>query len=242
MRIRIPIPPLCLLVLLCLANASGRAQLYFKARTITVENGLSDKRVTCFYKDSKGFMWIGTRNGLNRYDGHSFRVFRPTDGNSISNEVINDIAEDRNGRIWVATMEGLNYYDPVTNRWGVMVPDPDIRGASVPNYIIWDIWFDKKGLLWIASDVFEFCSYDLKKKKFTYYRWPAWAREHLNNLDAKATGRYNSIHKLIARDEHHFWLGTTKGLVELDIRTDSFRFIGGGYYADVIDLAYDSVN
>jgi signal transduction histidine kinase/ligand-binding sensor domain-containing protein len=242
LRPPISIPSIVVFILLCLSGTTGNAQLYFKARTITVENGLSDKRVTCFYKDRNGFMWIGTRNGLNRYDGHGFRIFRPAEGNSISNEVINDIAEDREGRIWVATMEGLNCYDPVSNHWESLVPDPDIRGTSIPNYIIWDIWFDKNDLLWIASDVFEFSSYHLKTKKFTYYHWPHWARANVNPKPDVIGGRYNSIHKFVARDANRFWLGTTKGLVELDIRTDSFRLVGSNYYADVYDLRYDTIN
>jgi signal transduction histidine kinase/ligand-binding sensor domain-containing protein len=223
-------------VILLLVAGEGRSQLYFKAKTLTGTDGLSDKRVTCFYKDHQGFMWIGTRNGLNRYDGHSFRVFRPNSGNSISNEVINDIAEDKNGLIWVATMAGLNYYDPVKQQWGCLIPNPDKTGNELPNYIVWDIWIDAKGLMWIASDVFEFCSYDHATKKFTYYNWPDWAREHLN---FPGIGHYNSIHRFVARDENVFWLGTTKGMVRLDTRKKEFSFLGSGYYGDVIDIAYD---
>ena len=94
-----------------LETGSSNAQLYYKAKTVTTREGLSDNRVTCFHKDRRGFMWIGTRNGLNRYDGHSFKVFRPMQSNSISNEVINDIAEDSRGRIWVATTWQLFYFD-----------------------------------------------------------------------------------------------------------------------------------
>jgi ligand-binding sensor domain-containing protein len=228
---------LLLSAILSLFIGPAAAQLYYKAKTITVEDGLSDKRVTCFFKDSKGYMWIGTRNGLNRYDGHSFKIFRPAQVNSISNEVINDIAEDSDGRIWVATMEGLNYYDPTKDHWECLVPDPDNEGGEIPNYIVWDIWFDKNDLLWIASDVFEFCSYDPHSKDFTYYDWPGFARA---NLNFPGFGKYNSIQKFVARNDHSFWLATTKGLVSLDIKTSQFSLIGGDYYASVIDLQYDT--
>lgn len=228
-----------MLLILLQSVMDSPAQLYFKAKNLTADNGLSDNRVTCFYKDQKGFMWIGTRNGLNRYDGHSFKIFRPAAGNSISNEVINDIAEDKDGRLWVATMEGLNCYDPVTGNWNVLIPDPDEKVHGIPNFIVWDIWFDKNGLLWIASDVFEFCSYDIQKKIFTYYNWPAFAKGRLNSL---VSGKYNSIQKFVAKNEHEFWLGTTKGLVRLDIRTQEFSFTGGGYYSDVTALAYDAAS
>src|SRR5690348_4876248 len=90
----------------CLFCFAIHAQYFFDK--LTEENGLSDNRVTCFLKDRTGYLWIGTHNGLNRYDGHTFKVFKPGAGNSISSEIINDIVEDTSGKIWVATMEGIN--------------------------------------------------------------------------------------------------------------------------------------
>ncbi len=220
---------------LLLLSGNGHAQLYFKAKTITTANGLSDNRVTCFHKDSKGFMWIGTRNGLNRYDGHAVKIFRPGQGNSISNEVVNDIEEDSRGRIWVATMEGLNIYDPVTGNWECMRPGLDVLGNSIPNFIVWDIEIDKQDKVWIAPDVFEFCHYDIPSRKFVYYEWPRFARQdpRLNKYG------YRSIQKFVRKNDHEYWLGTTNGLVSLDTRTGVFRFHGGGYASDIIDLRYD---
>src|SRR5688500_10493877 len=94
-------------LLLQVAKA-GTAQVYSKARLLTAEHGISDNSVHCFYKDAKGYMWIGTRHGLNQYNGHSFTIFKPAAANSISNEVINAIAGTPDGNIWVATMNGLN--------------------------------------------------------------------------------------------------------------------------------------
>lgn len=219
--------------------SNSKAQLYFKTKKLSTENGLSDNRVTCFHKDKKGFMWIGTRNGLNRYNGHSFKVFRPAAGNSISNEIINDIAEDSRGRIWVATMEGLNIYDPASDHWTSMMPDPDTVARKIPNFLVWDIMIDKNDLVWIASDVFEFSSYDARNDKFTYYDWPGFA--HSN--PATKQYKYKSIQKFSVKSDHEFWLGTTVGLVSIDIDTKQFRFLGsGGYYAYVIDMIYDPGN
>lgn len=223
---------LCFLLLIQEANS----QVYFNAKTITTAQGLSDNRVTCFYKDRKGFMWIGTRNGLNRYDGHSFKIFRPGPGNTISNEVINDIAEDSRGRIWVATMEGLNIYDPVSNKWECMLPDPLIKGVGIPNFIIWDILIDRTDKVWIAPDVFEFCSFDIATRKFTFYDWPSFAR----NQEVLKTYGYRSIQRFIPKSDHEFWLATTNGLVSLDISTQQFQFYGGGYNSDVFGLYYDN--
>ncbi len=184
-------------------------------------------------------MWIGTRNGLNRYDGHAFKVFRPAAGNSISNEIINDIAEDSRGRIWVATMEGLNIYDPALSEWTCMMPDADTLAEKIPNFLVWDIMIDKNDLVWIASDVHEFCSFDARTDKFTYYNWPGFARIN----PATKPYKYKSIQKFSAKSDHEFWLGTTTGLVLLNTNTKQFRFVGsGGYYAYVIDMIYDPEN
>ena len=115
------------------------AQLYYKAGLLTSNDGLSSNRVNCFYKDATGYMWIGTDNGLNRYDGHSFKVFRPADTNSISNEIINTIDQDRKGTIWVGTMDGLNYYEPSGQTWHSIHPDTDPglnERNDLPNNII----------------------------------------------------------------------------------------------------------
>ena len=193
-----------LLLLVC-CHSVCVSQLYYKGKNLSTDDGLSDNRVTCFLKDKTGYIWIGTKNGLNRYDGHSFKVFRPGNGNSISNETINDIACDSSGNIWVATMAGLNCYNPSTGYWNVILPGAVKGKNDIPNIIIWDLWFDDAGLLWIAPDVFEFCSFDIKKKKFTYYNWPGFARKNLNST---SKGTYNSIQRFTKKSNHEFWLGT----------------------------------
>jgi signal transduction histidine kinase/DNA-binding response OmpR family regulator/ligand-binding sensor domain-containing protein len=78
--------------------------------------GLSNSSVNCIFQDSQNLVWIGTWDGLNRYDGTDFKIFRPQPGkNSISNQVILKIGEDRAGLIWILTMHGINSYDKKTN-------------------------------------------------------------------------------------------------------------------------------
>jgi signal transduction histidine kinase/ligand-binding sensor domain-containing protein len=180
-------------------------------------------------------MWIGTRHGLNQYNGHSFRVFKPSTGNSITNEFINSIAEESNGTIWVATMNGLNYYEPSRNYWHSVIPVIDRDGFGLPNTLIWDIAFGQDSLLWIASDVFAFCSYNTKTKKFTYYDWPGFAR----TLPSLTGSRYTSVQKFAFKSNHEIWLATTRGLVLLDIRTSRFTLLGAGYNTSVVGLYYD---
>ncbi|MBD1367396.1 hypothetical protein IDJ77_26535 [Mucilaginibacter sp. ZT4R22] len=83
-----------------------------KFEHITTEHGLTQINVNCIKQSAQGFIWVGTRNGLNRYDGYKFLTFRNdvNDNNSISNNAISDLAEDRDGNIWLSTQNGLNMY------------------------------------------------------------------------------------------------------------------------------------
>ena len=78
-------------------------------------DGISQQTIRCIEKDSRGFIWIGTQDGLNKFDGHSFKVFRHSDKDTlaIKGKFINDILENSDGTIWVATANhGVSYYDP----------------------------------------------------------------------------------------------------------------------------------
>lgn len=219
---------------------AGYSQVYSKGRILTTANGLSDNRITAFYKDPTGYLWIGTKNGLNRYDGQSFTIYKPKKENSISNEIINCITGDKDGNIWVGTMSGLNKFNPVTKEWTNWIQGRDDTSAnSLHNYLIWDIEFDEDGLLWIACDVKEFTCYNPVSREFRFYNWPAFVK----TISGKKTvPGYHSIQSFARKNREEFWLGTNKGLVHLNTKTAEFRFIGGQYYADLIDIQYNPGN
>ena len=79
----------------------------------SIDQGLSQSWVRCLHQDSKGFIWIGTQDGLNRYDGYDYRIFRNElfDTSSISGNTINAISEDKEGNLWIGTENGLSKYD-----------------------------------------------------------------------------------------------------------------------------------
>ena len=220
----------------CLLGLTIHAQYYFEK--LTEENGLSDNRVTCFLKDKTGFLWIGTKNGLNRYDGNSFKIFRPTQGNSISNEVINDIVQDSSGKIWVATVDGLNIYDPRINWWETMMHrSSDVKGG-LPSYSIWDLFVDERNRIWIVSDVWELSVHDPVTKKITYYDWPSFKQQKIFDLSP----RYRSIQKIERKNEYEWWLATTIGLFSVHIQSGKFQFYGAGYGGSIRDIKYDREN
>ncbi len=105
------------LIFLFLFFPGHSRQLSFQGYSIA--EGLSQSVVNCLFQDSRGFLWIGTQNGLNRFDGFRFEVFtyQPDDTASLSNNWIFCIAEDRAGDIWVGTKGGLNRFLRMENRF-----------------------------------------------------------------------------------------------------------------------------
>jgi len=118
----------------------------YKFKHLTVEDGLSHRSVNCAFQDSKGFLWFGTWEGLNKYDGYKFTVYRhdPEAPNSISDNGINDINEDSTGLIWIATNNGLNYYDRSTDKFTVYKHDTLDNKSVIANYTR-KVDFDSKG-------------------------------------------------------------------------------------------------
>lgn len=146
------------LLLFCIAAfiaATVSAQpLQYKFTRLNVNNGLSNNQVTCFLRDSHGFIWIGTTSGLNRYDGYSVRVFRNDlrDTTSISNSYINSLAEDPEGRIWVNSsnsVSSINIYDPAKESFSLTAANI-LTGYGIPPGIINDIVKDSKGNFWFV--------------------------------------------------------------------------------------------
>lgn len=227
----------CVLVLLPLSTAVAQYNTY---ESITELNGLSDNRVTCFKKDRDGFMWIGTENGLNRYDGHEFIVYRPGQPkNLLSYEHINDIEQDAQGRMWVATWNGLNVLDPMNDSLIVFSPDlASIRKkeTNIASALIWDTFIDKQQRVWIAPDGRDLCLYDQQKDEFIYFPWRAFVEKQ-----SPYKSNYKSIQKIIPKSEHELWLGTTFGLYSFDLQRQKFSFHGGDIGADFVSIHVDSV-
>ena len=96
-------------------------------RRLTTNDGLSQNNVAAIVQDRRGFMWFGTAEGLNRYDGNSFVVARngPNDEPSISRSFVGAVVEDDRGHLWFGAYPGMNKFDPATERSTPYVHDPN---------------------------------------------------------------------------------------------------------------------
>ncbi|HTD38995.1 MAG TPA: two-component regulator propeller domain-containing protein, partial [Mucilaginibacter sp.] len=176
--------------------------------------GLSQINVNCIIQDSRGFMWIGSRNGLNRYDGYKFTTYRYDSKNesSLSNNMITDLAEDSEGNIWVATQNGLNRYCRKTGVFTRYSHDAH-NSNSLTSNVINRLAFDNNGALWIATQVNGLDCFDLKKKKF------------IHHIHSEAIGAINDNNvRTVYKDPHgRIWIGTSIGGLSLyNPKTNSF--------------------
>ena len=119
-------------------------------KSISIEEGLSQTTVNTIIQDKDGFIWAGTSDGLNRYDGNEILVFRsnPTDSTSLSDNRINKLAEDKYGNIWVATGSGgVSKYNPTTHIFKRYMFLP--QGKSlISNNVINIIFIDSNNRMW----------------------------------------------------------------------------------------------
>ena len=135
---------------------------------ISVSDGLSVGTVNTILQDRIGFLWFGTEDGLNRYDGYDFNLFTssPTDSNSLSNNYIWSLAEDSLGNIWIGTDGGgLNKFDPVTNKF-IRYYHNENDSNCISSNVIQSLLIDSQNNLWIGTWGGGLCKYDYKNDSF----------------------------------------------------------------------------
>lgn len=187
------------LLLMGLTPIYTKTSYYFqKLNTI---NGLSQNCVNTILQDRNGFMWFGTRDGLNRYDGVTFKIFRNdfVDGNGLSNNFITALYEDRDGNIWVGTDIGVYIYYPDKERFekfSVVARD----GSKIERTII-KIGEGTKNCILIASFNSGMFEYDIDTKTL----------EHHDTQD-----KYDNVREFFLDADHRLWISFYSGLYFTD--------------------------
>ncbi len=169
---------------------------------LSLEEGLSDSIVTCILQDRKGFLWVGTENGLNKYDGYEFIRYRhdPQNPQSLSANEVTVIYEDQLGELWLGTEDGLQTYNREKDQFVHYPSDPDNPNSLLNNEIL-SIYEDHASVLWIGTDE-GLHAYDRAQNRFIRYQ---------SDSDSIRTIYQDRLGML--------WFGTDEGLNAYDGQT-----------------------
>ena len=187
---------------------------------LTIEDGLSQNAGLALFQDSRGYLWIGTQDGLNRYDGYDFKIFKhdPEDPTSISYNSILSMGEDKNGSLWIGTWGGgLNRYDPSTESFTRYQTDSE-NPASLGNDTVTSLKVDFSGNLWVAT-LTGLDRYNPETDTFDHFRNDPNDSNSLSN---------DAISYIFEDSNHQLWIGTGatgiegSGLNRFDPSTEKF--------------------
>ncbi|MBN1396457.1 MAG: PAS domain S-box protein [Bacteroidetes bacterium] len=179
-----------------------------------LSEGLSQNSVLCMSQDSRGFMWFGTYDGLNRYDGYKIKIYKSEIGNvySLSNNAVRYIFEDHSGIIWIGTDGGLNQYDRQTEKFISYKNDPNDPNSLSSNMIQW-ICEDTSGTLWIATFTGGLNRFDRDKKQFIRY---------MHDPDDPNSICHNQVACVYIDSKKRLWAATNGGLNQFDYKRNCF--------------------
>ncbi|HET7734083.1 MAG TPA: two-component regulator propeller domain-containing protein, partial [Paludibacter sp.] len=224
---------ICLLLVFFFVGAKA---VTFSFRHYKVENGLSENSVFCSLQDSKGYMWFGTKDGLNRFDGQTFRVFRhiPNDKNSIGNSFIHTLYEGKDKMLWVGTDKGIYKYNHLQNTFQYF--DTKTDSGQLIDQSVYCITEDRAGNMWVASTVGLFF-YDKKSRKLKLYT-------HDERIPTSLSA--TNVNSVFCDSEGTIWAGTIDGgLSRYNARKDDFTNYAftpsnGTYRVSVLKIREDS--
>ncbi|MDR1743117.1 MAG: response regulator [Dysgonamonadaceae bacterium] len=136
-----------------------------------INNGLSQNTVRSIFQDNQGFMWFGTKDGLNRFDGSSFKIFKFSPDSKLKDNVFTRIVQDKNGNLWLGTDDGVYIYDPRKDQFEQF--GQTATGGISLNGIVSDLLLDDDGDVWIAVEEKGVFLYDFDTDRLTNYAIPS---------------------------------------------------------------------
>lgn len=205
------------LVLSLWAGVSFGASFYEQQNLIFdrlgTEDGLSQVVVNTIEQDKHGFIWLGTQEGLNRFDGYSFQTYfhNPHDEHSLSHDWISDLLSDRQGDLWIATDGGLNFFDAASQKFSKFSLRPDEEEINRTESV-YTLYEDVSGVLWVGTSVG--LSRHLGNGLFENYSHDS------ENPDSISSGAVRAIYE---DSKGNLWVGTEySGLNRLDREKGKF--------------------
>jgi len=186
---------------------------------LSIEQGLSQSIVEDMLQDRAGFMWFVTEDGLNRFDGYSFSVYRNEAGDptTLSHNELKSVYEDRSGTLWVGAFAGgLNRFDPTTGTVVRYTHDP-IRPEGLAAETVRAVVEDRDGHLWIGTQGGGLERFDPRGSTFHHHRHDPSDPGSLPDDDVRA---------LIVSSTGTLWVGTLGGLARREPRAEDFERVG----------------
>ncbi len=183
---------------------------------INSDNSLSQNSVLSIFQDSRDFLWFGTYDGLNRYDGYTFKIYKQDNNNprSIYGQTFRSIVEDKDGNLWIASIGGgLNRYNRLTDDFTNFQPDKNNPNSILSNRVR-TLFYDKKNKLWIGTEQ-GLCRYDFKQNKFIDYT---------KFIDFKKFPQSQYIVSICEDSLGFIWIGTYNGLIKFNPETNRYKF------------------
>ncbi|MGK9367427.1 two-component regulator propeller domain-containing protein [Melioribacter sp. Ez-97] len=188
----------------------------YRFEHITSEEGLSQNTVLCIFQDSQGFLWFGTFDGLNRYDGFGFKVYKTdqNDSTSIAGQGFYAIVEDKNKDLWIASLgEGLNRYHRSLDKF-TRYRKEDRNSNSLISNRVRALLYDSKERLWIGTEE-GLCRYDFGTDRFIDYT---------EIIPFHKYERSEYITSMAEDSSGFIWLGTWNGLIKFNPQNNSSEF------------------
>jgi ligand-binding sensor domain-containing protein/signal transduction histidine kinase len=185
-----------------------------KFEHISIEEGLSQSGVNCILQDSKSFLWFGTGDGLNKYDGYKFDIYKhdPDKSGSLSNNDILAICEDQAGNLWIGTRRGLNRFNRSDETFTHWLNEPGDPNSLSHNHVL-SIYEDQKGFIWIGTK-----DGGLNKFEPRNNRFKCW----LHDPDKSGSLSNNDILAICEDRTGNLWIGTRNGLNQFDHTDEVF--------------------
>jgi DNA-binding NtrC family response regulator/ligand-binding sensor domain-containing protein len=196
-------------------QTTGVTQHNYHFDRLTLEDGLSQSIIYDIHQDRQGYMWFASEDGLNKYDGYNFRIFRKELGNhsSVSINAINSIFEDDEGMLWIGTYSGLNVFDPDTELFTRYFCDPDDPSSLSDNFIS-DITQDHLGNIWIATK-FGLNKFDKKLKSFQRFYFEVSEKPHSESS--------NHLNAIMLDKNRNMWIGSHYGLFIFNTENETYQ-------------------
>lgn len=171
-----------------------------KFKHISNENGLSNSTIECIFQDNYGFIWFGTRDGLNKYDGYQITVFKhnPKNPNSISDNYIRHIYQDSKNNLWIGTSNGLNKFDVNNQNFKTYRFSKKASDAN----IITSVCEDNEGNIWAGTYGAGLYSYNKKEDTFSAFQ---------NSQKTAAINAFR-VNYILKEQTGNLWIATSKGL------------------------------